>query len=158
VFQQNYSDTYKLEYLEYLKFHLSFHVFSKTLHSQKWHIDLQRLKLIEPKFKVDIISKVWTWTRTFGQMSRLSCDKPSVGEGVWYGPHWRGCGCLVQLIGEKLSKRNWRQGQIVTAYSCFEVFEWVSLSCDQHKSLPCSHTMIVNIVEFNYLIFFSIPQ
>ncbi len=46
----------------------------------------------------------------------------------------------------------------MTAYSCFEVFEWVSLSCDQHKSLPCSHTMIVNIVEFNYLIFFSIPQ
>jgi hypothetical protein len=47
----------------------------------------------------------------------------------------------------------------VTIYSCFEVFEWVGLSCDQHKkSLPCSHTMIVNIVEFNYLKFFSIPQ
>ncbi len=38
----------------------------------------------------------------------------------------------------------------MTTY-CFEVFEWIGLPCDQHKS----HTMIVNIVEFNYLIFLA---
>jgi hypothetical protein len=114
-------------------------------------------KSLNPNLKLTLFQRCGHEQEHLVKMSRLSCDKLSIGEGVWYGPRRRGCGCLVELIGEKQKKleARWNCDNISMLWSVW--MGWFVLWSAQEVIALFTY-MIVNIVEFNYLIFFSIPQ